>query len=31
MENILAWIVVAVAIIMFNISTEVWKDYLKNG
>lgn len=31
MENIIYWILLAVLIIMFNISTEVWKDYLKNG
>jgi hypothetical protein len=31
MEDIIYWILLAVLIIMFNISTEVWKDYLKNG
>lgn len=31
MENVIYWILLAVLIIMFNISTEVWKDYLKNG
>jgi hypothetical protein len=31
MEDIIYWVLLAVLIIMFNISTEVWKDYLKNG
>jgi hypothetical protein len=31
MEDIGIWVILAVVIIMFNISTEVWKDYLRNG
>jgi hypothetical protein len=31
MENVLIWILLAVGIIMLSITSEVWKDYLRNG